>query len=106
LLAKDVPALKGRKITNKNGRNIGITRLNEALVPIEKAMETTRHCIIDAYEKYNQKKKYISKHATQRVLSGEIRDGHPLLYSDAYKEELERRNMKVVFVASYLLSLL
>jgi hypothetical protein len=106
LLAKDVPALKGRKIINKTERGTRITRLNKALVPIEKAMETTGHRSIDAYEKYNQKKKYILERATQRVLSGQIKDGHPLLYSDAYKEELERRDMKVGFVASYLLSFL
>jgi hypothetical protein len=101
LLAKDVPALKGQKITNKTGRGTRITRLNKALVPIEKAMETTGHCSIDAYEKYNQEKKYISKRATQKILSGEIKDGCPLLYSNAYKEELERRDMKVGFVASF-----
>ena len=98
--------LKGKNITNKIGWGTGITRLNEALVPIEKAMETTGHHNIDAYEKYNKKKKYISERATQRVLFGEIKDGCPLLYFDAYKEELERRDMKVGFVASYLLSLL
>jgi hypothetical protein len=56
-LAEGVDSLKGRKIMNKTGSGIGITRLNEALVPIAKAMETTGHRTMDAFEKYNHEKK-------------------------------------------------
>jgi hypothetical protein len=70
--------------------------LNEALVPVAKAMETTGHRSMDAFKKYNQEKKILSKRATQHVLSG--RDGTPVLYEDAYKEELERYKLKVLYL--------
>jgi hypothetical protein len=37
-LAEDVPALSGKRITNKIGRNISINRLEEAMVPLDRAM--------------------------------------------------------------------
>jgi hypothetical protein len=73
-LAEGVDSLKGRKIMNKSGRGTGITRLNKALVPIAKAMETTSHRMMDTFEKYNCEKKIISERATQRVLSGDLKD--------------------------------
>jgi hypothetical protein len=78
LIVKNVPSFKGRKITNKTGRGIIITHLNEALVPIDK--ETISHHTIDAFEKYNQKKKLLCTLATQKALSGEIKDGRPIIY--------------------------
>jgi hypothetical protein len=95
VIVRDVPALSGKKISNKTGRGVGITHLNEGMVPIEKAMEATGHRSMDAFEKYNREKKFISEHAMQRVLSGEFRNGRPLLYQDAYKEECERYETKV-----------
>jgi hypothetical protein len=83
VIVRDVPALSGKKISNKTGRGVGITHLNEGMVPM------------DAFEKYNREKKFISEHAMQRVLSGEFRNGRPLLYQDAYKEECERYETKV-----------
>jgi hypothetical protein len=63
-LAQDVFELKGGKITNKMVRSINITCLNETLAPIDKAMETTRHCTMDAFEKYNHKKKVFAEPTT------------------------------------------
>jgi hypothetical protein len=101
LLAQDVPSMEGKRITNKSRRGTGITRMNQALVPIEKAMETTSHRTMDTYEKYNQEKKYLSERATQRVFCGEIKNGRPILYEDAYKEEIER--MDSVKVLNFLI---
>jgi hypothetical protein len=97
-LAKDVPSLAGKRILNKTSRGVGITRLNEALVPIAKAMENTGHRTMDALEKYNQEKKILSERATQRVLFGEMQDGVPVLYEDAYKEDLESYKLKVLYL--------
>jgi hypothetical protein len=96
LLAKAVPCLAGKRISNKTGRGVGITRLNEGLVPIAKAMETTGHHKMDTFEKYNQEILFFSERATQHVLSGEMRDGIPILYEDTYKEEMERFKIKVL----------
>lgn len=35
-LAEDVPSLEGKRITNKTGQNIGINRLEEAMVPVDR----------------------------------------------------------------------
>jgi hypothetical protein len=48
-LTEGVDSLKRRKITNKTGRGTRITRLNEALVPIVREMETTSHRTMDAW---------------------------------------------------------
>jgi hypothetical protein len=80
LITEDVPSLKGRKITNKTGRGTGMTQLNEALVLVNKAMETTGHPFMDAYKKYNQEKKLISAQATQRVLLGDVKYGRPIMF--------------------------
>ena len=75
LIIEDVPSFKSRKIINKIGRSTKITRLNEALVLIDKAIETTGHHSMDAYEIYNQEKKLISAWATQRIFSSDVKDG-------------------------------
>ena len=51
-LCDGVASLKGKNITNKSGRNIGITRLDEANVPLDKAMELTSHCNKKNMKKY------------------------------------------------------
>jgi hypothetical protein len=98
LLAKDIPCLARKRISNKTSSGIGITRLNEGLVPIAKAMETTGHRTIDAFEKYNQENKTLSERAIQRFLSGEMRDGTPILYEDTYKEEMEGYKLKLLYL--------
>lgn len=63
LLAKNVSCLVGKRFLNKTGRGVGITRLNEALVPIAKAIETTGHHTMDAFKKYNHEKQILSERA-------------------------------------------
>jgi hypothetical protein len=72
LLARDVPSLVGKRISNKTSRGVGITRLNEGLVPIKKAIATTGHRSMDAFEKYNHEKKALFEKATRCVLFGEF----------------------------------
>jgi hypothetical protein len=47
-----------KKISNKTRRGVGITRLNEVLVPIAKAIETTGHRTMDAFESTTTKRKF------------------------------------------------
>jgi hypothetical protein len=44
---------EGRTFTNKAARRIGITRMEEEMVPIEKGMRITRHRDNKSYAKYN-----------------------------------------------------
>ena len=98
LLVKNVFYLIGKQFLNKTGRGVGITRLNEALVPIAKAMETTCHPTMDAFKKYNHEKQILSERATQCIMSGEMQDGTLVSYEDVYKEELEKYKFKVLYL--------
>lgn len=59
----------GKIVTNKTSRNIGISRLDDAMVPIEKGMELTGHRDPKSFKKYNKTPKVTSDRATQRVLA-------------------------------------
>ena len=51
-LCDGILLLKGKNITNKMARNTGITRLDEAHVPLDKAMEFTSHRNQKSFKKY------------------------------------------------------
>jgi hypothetical protein len=86
-LAEDVPSLDTKRITNKTGRNTGISRLEEALVPIDRGMELTGHRDLKSYKKYSKQKDAIaSAAAMQTCMTGDA-NGNPISYLDAIKME-------------------
>jgi hypothetical protein len=100
-LCNSVASLKGKNITNKTGRNTGITRLDESLVPIEKAMEVTGHRDIKSFKKYNRSAPVVSDRAVQRSLAGDT-----LKYSDLVTEKRERLDLlKVLTISLKVLSM-
>lgn len=50
-VAEDIPKLACKKITNKTGRNMSITCLDDAFTPIEYGMELTGHRDLKSYSK-------------------------------------------------------
>jgi hypothetical protein len=51
---------------------LNVDLLDEGLVPIKKAIATTGHRSMDAFEKYNHEKKALFEKATRCVLFGEF----------------------------------
>lgn len=86
-----VPTACEKRITNKTGRVTGITRMEEALVPREKAMVVTGHRDAKSYAKYSKEGR-VADRALQRVIAGECVNGQKLSYSDALRNENERLN--------------
>ena len=80
-LCESIESLKDKRITNKTGRAVGITRMEEALVPRETGMEHTGHRDAKSYEKYNRESKVPSSKAVQKIISGGL-PGERLLYAD------------------------
>ena len=95
-LAQSIDSLVGKKITNKSRQGVGNTRLNNQLVFIEKPMETSGHKSVDVFKNYNQEQKSISEKVTQRILFGKLKDGQLILCFDAYKEEFDKLETKVL----------
>ena len=89
VIANDVLALSGKKISNKTGRGVGITHLNEGLVFIEKAMEATKYCDIDVFEKYNQE-----KNSYQNVPRNEFSQGNSKMVVLCYIMMPTRKNVR------------
>ena len=50
-LTEDIPEFIGKKITNKSGRGTAVTRLTQAMVPIEYGMRVTGHRNSKSYSK-------------------------------------------------------
>jgi hypothetical protein len=71
----DVPALQGRKITNNIRRGIGIIYLNEALVRIDKGMETIGYRTMNVFKKYNQEKNFFPNVPLRRRFWGRLELG-------------------------------
>jgi hypothetical protein len=90
-LAEDVPSLDGKCITNKAGRNTGISRLEEARVPLDRTMQLTSHRDIKSYKKYSkQRYENASACAMQSVMSSGEGNDAPLSYEDALRIETKR----------------
>jgi hypothetical protein len=90
-LAEDVPSLSGKRITNKTGRNTGITRLEEAMVPLDRAIQLTGHRDSKSYKKYSKQRfENASACAMQSVMSSGAGIEAPLSYEDAMSIEKKR----------------
>jgi hypothetical protein len=98
-LAEDVPSPDTKRITNKTGRNTSISRLEEALVPIDRGMELTRHRDLKSYKKYNKKDTIASSVAMQTCMTGD-ENGNPISYLDAIKLETSRLEaLNVIYIS-------
>ena len=55
MLVEGTPEInnEGQTFTNQTAKHIGITRMEEGLVPIEKGMKVIGHCDVKSYSKYN-----------------------------------------------------
>jgi hypothetical protein len=63
---------KGRVITNKTMHKIGISRREEAGVPVEKGMRITGHRDAKSYAKYRASYSEVDDKVCQDVISGTI----------------------------------
>ena len=86
-LCEGVLSLKGKNITNKTSTNIGITRLDEALVPLDKAMALIGHRDQKSFKKYCKAHIEVSDRVMQRFLA---RDSIERSYSNLLDEEKQR----------------
>ena len=79
-------------VTNKTGRHIGTTRMEQALVPVNVAYERTGHRDPKSFYKYVKKDKSVEDRAMQRIISGEkSANGQSILYVDVLEEEKKKK---------------
>jgi hypothetical protein len=76
----DFEDLKGKWITNKTGRDVSITRIEQVLIPIEQRMEHTRHRDVKSYYNYNKDDKSMVDKAIQHTIVVKYINGRPLTY--------------------------
>lgn len=94
LLIEATPGIhhNGRLFANKTPRRMAITRMEEGLVPAEKAMKITGHRDYKSYKQYNENPQVLDDRSCQRLISGidTKNKGKTLLYADLYQEESNR----------------
>ena len=91
-----------KKVTNKTGRHIGTTRMEQALVPVNLACERIGHRDPKSFYKYVKKDKTVEDRAMQRIILGEKNtNGQPILYAETLEQEKSKK-LKVKFTSSYL----
>jgi hypothetical protein len=73
---------EGRTFTNKIARPIGITRIEEGLVLVEKGMRITSHRDMKSYSKYNACVPNSNQRACQNLISRDLvlAQGKPVQY--------------------------
>jgi integrase len=84
-----------KKVTNKTGRQVGVTRMEEAKVPLETAMRRTGHRDPKSFYQYvANTNRSLEDKALQRVISGEKQQhGRVVQYQEAHDEEKTRKEM-------------
>ena len=87
LLAQSANIVKN--VTNKTGRHIGTTRMEQALVSVNVAYERTRHCDPKSFYKYVKKDKSMEDRAMQRIIS---REKNVLILNRVYSKRFEKYN--------------
>ena len=81
-----------KNVSNKTGRHIGTTRMEQVLIPINVACERTRHRDPKKIYKYVKKDKIVENRAMQRIISGErSANGQPILYAEALEQEKSKK---------------
>jgi hypothetical protein len=94
--------LEGHTFTNKTPRRIGISRMEEGLVPVEKGMRITGHRDSKSYAKYNAYLPESEQQACQDLISGDsaLVKGKPSIYQDLVcdqdKKVLARKVIAIV----------
>jgi hypothetical protein len=97
---------EGRTFTNKTARHIGITRMEEGMVPAEKGMRITGHRDIKSYEKYNACLADSEQRACQNLILRDsvLAKGKPVNYQDFVVDQNMRYKAQHVVILFYLLS--
>lgn len=90
-----------RKFTNKTPRRMGISRMAEAEIPVDKGMMVTGHRDVKSYNQYNANPAKIQMDTCQRIISGET-----LKYSEVLSEEKKKAHNEKVRFFVHLVSLL
>jgi hypothetical protein len=89
---------KGRVITNKTMHKIGISRREEAGVPVEKGMRITGHCDAKLYAKYRANDSEVDDKVCQDEISGTTTmvTGRSLQFDDILQLEREKEKLSKV----------
>ena len=89
---------EGRTFTNKTPRRIGITRMEESLVPVEKGMRITGHRDSKSYAKYNAHVPESEQRACQDIISGDsvVAKGMVSNYQDLLRDQEEKVHARKV----------
>lgn len=98
MLTEDLHELKDKSITNKTGRGVAISRMSDALVPVEDGMKISGHRDQKSYTQYDQGQSDCKGRAMQRCISGELLNGRVLMFDEAFSEEMERSKRVKVHV--------
>ena len=81
-----------KNVSNKTGRHIGTTRMEQALVPVNVACERTGHRDPKSFYKYVKKDKTVEDRAMQQIISRErSANGQPILYAEALEQEKSKK---------------
>jgi len=94
-----------RRFSNKSARRIGISRMEESLVHVEKGMMTTGHRDHKSYQSYNALPRIKDNKVIQRIISGTDAvdaTGRLLTYSEILEDEEEKIRSKQVYNCTYL----
>ena len=83
---------EGRTFTNKTPRRIGITQMEEGLVPVEKGMRIIGHRDSKSYAKYNAHVLESEQRACQDLISGDsvLAKGKVSNYQDLLRDQEEK----------------
>ena len=81
-----------KNVTNKTGRHIGMTCMEQAFVPVNVACERTGHRDPKSFYKYGKKDKSVEDRAMQRIILEEKNaKGQPILYVEALEQEKSKK---------------
>ena len=94
-MAIEVDVLKNKRITNKTGRSVGISRMVGANVPIEKAMERIGHRSSKGFLQYDRTAKSINDRTLSGIIWGKSNPDVALSNTPMY--EGKRQKLQVIF---------
>jgi hypothetical protein len=91
---------EGRTFTNKTPRRIGISRMEEGLVPVEKGMRITGHRDMKSYAKYNSCLPDSEQRACQDLISGDsaLAKGKAVNYLDLVTGQNLKTKVKQILI--------
>ncbi|KAL2607841.1 hypothetical protein R1flu_026414 [Riccia fluitans] len=97
-MVRDIPEISHKRITNKTGKVIGTSRMEEENVLIHVGMKQRGHRDAKSYAKYNPGEAEIRNRAAQMIIAGETRDNSKrILFEEAFQEERDKyKSIKVM----------